>query len=61
MGGVPGTRPARVVVIGAGVSGQNAAAMAIGMQADVVVMETTFGLPRYTFPPTEKAASPEAV
>ena len=23
-------------------------------QADVVVMETTFGLPRYTFPPTEK-------
>jgi alanine dehydrogenase len=39
MGGVPGTRPARVVVIGAGVSGQNAAAMAIGMQADVVVMD----------------------
>ena len=23
-------------------------------QADVVVMETTFGIPRYTFPPTEK-------
>lgn len=40
MGGVPGTRPAKVVVIGGGVSGQNAAAVALGMQADVTLLDT---------------------
>ncbi len=39
MGGVPGTHGANVVVIGAGVSGQNAVAMAMGMQADVTVLD----------------------
>jgi alanine dehydrogenase len=39
LGGVPGVRPANVVVIGAGVSGQNAAAMAVGMGADVTVLD----------------------
>lgn len=39
MGGVPGVRPAKVVVIGAGVSGSNAVAMAAGMQADVTVLD----------------------
>ena len=39
MGGVPGTQPARVVVIGAGVSGMNAAAIAVGMQADVLLLD----------------------
>ncbi|GAA2562979.1 alanine dehydrogenase [Pseudonocardia hydrocarbonoxydans] len=39
MGGVPGVRPANVVVIGAGVSGQNAVAMAVGMGAEVTVLD----------------------
>jgi alanine dehydrogenase len=39
MGGVPGTPPARVVVIGAGVAGQNATAMAVGMHAEVTVLD----------------------
>ncbi|MDN6201045.1 MAG: alanine dehydrogenase, partial [Micrococcaceae bacterium] len=33
MGGVPGTRPAKVVVIGGGVAGENAAAITSGMGA----------------------------
>ncbi|MEV0147012.1 MULTISPECIES: alanine dehydrogenase [unclassified Nonomuraea] len=39
MGGVSGVRAANVVVIGAGVSGMNAAAIALGMQAEVVLLD----------------------
>nr|AGQ04640.1 alanine dehydrogenase [Paenarthrobacter ureafaciens] len=39
MGGVPGVRPAKVVVLGAGVAGTNAAAMALGLGADVTIMD----------------------
>lgn len=39
LGGVPGVRPAQVVIIGGGVSGANAAAMAMGMQANVTVID----------------------
>jgi alanine dehydrogenase len=39
MGGVSGVYAAKVVVIGAGVSGMNAAAIAIGMQAEVLLMD----------------------
>ena len=39
MGGVPGVHPASVVVIGAGVSGMNAAAIAVGMGADVTLLD----------------------
>lgn len=39
MGGVPGVRPANVVVIGAGVSGKNATAIAFGMHADLTVLD----------------------
>jgi alanine dehydrogenase len=39
MGGVPGVRPADVVVLGAGVAGQNAVAMAVGLGADVTVLD----------------------
>jgi alanine dehydrogenase len=39
MGGVSGVYAAKVVVIGAGVSGMNAAAIATGMQADVVLLD----------------------
>lgn len=39
LGGVAGVRPAKVVVIGAGMAGFNAAVIAAGMQADVVVLD----------------------
>src|SRR6476619_2968163 len=39
MGGVPGVYAAKVVVIGAGVSGQNSAAIALGMQAEVLLLD----------------------
>ena len=39
MGGVPGAGAAKVVVIGAGVSGMNAAEIALGMQADVWILD----------------------
>jgi alanine dehydrogenase len=39
MGGVSGVYAAKVVVIGAGVSGMNAAAIALGMQAEVIVLD----------------------
>ncbi|MEY4499078.1 MAG: alanine dehydrogenase [Actinomycetota bacterium] len=40
LSGVPGTRPAKVAVIGAGVAGANAVVMAAGMGADVTVLDT---------------------
>ncbi|UAK38807.1 alanine dehydrogenase [Gordonia bronchialis] len=39
MGGVPGTEPAEVVIIGGGVSGVNAATIAVGMGAQVTVFD----------------------
>lgn len=39
LGGVPGVRRGRVVIIGGGVVGQNAARMAIGLGAEVVVLD----------------------
>lgn len=39
LGGVPGVKPARVVVIGGGVVGTNAIKMAIGMGASVTVLD----------------------
>lgn len=39
LGGVPGVDPAEVVVIGAGVSGTNAARMALGMGASVTMVD----------------------
>ena len=39
MGGVPGVAAAKVVVLGAGVSGLNAAAIATGMQAEVLLLD----------------------
>lgn len=40
LGGVPGTRPAKVAVLGGGVAGTNAIAMAVGLGADVTVLDT---------------------
>lgn len=39
IGGVPGVRPAKVVVLGAGVAGTNAAAMALGLGADITILD----------------------
>lgn len=39
MGGVPGVTPARVLVLGGGVAGYNAARVAVGMGADVTILE----------------------
>jgi alanine dehydrogenase len=38
--GVPGTYPAKVVVIGGGVAGANAVAVSVGLGADVTVLDT---------------------
>lgn len=39
LGGVPGVKPARVLVLGAGVVGRNAALMAAGLGADVTITD----------------------
>jgi alanine dehydrogenase len=39
LGGVPGVLPGRVVVLGGGTSGVNAARMAVGLGADVTILE----------------------
>jgi alanine dehydrogenase len=39
LGGVPGVAPAKVVILGGGVSGTHAAEMAAGLQADVTVVD----------------------
>jgi len=44
LGGVPGVQPANVLVIGGGVSGANAADMAVGLGADVTIVDRS--LPR---------------
>ncbi|GAF04284.1 alanine dehydrogenase [Saccharicrinis fermentans DSM 9555 = JCM 21142] len=41
LGGVPGVRPAKVLVIGGGVVGTQAAKIAAGMGADVTIMDKT--------------------
>jgi len=39
LGGVPGVAPAKVVILGGGVSGTHAAEMAVGLKADVTVVD----------------------
>jgi len=39
LGGISGVMPAKVVVIGAGIAGSNAAVIAMGLQAQVVVLD----------------------
>ena len=39
LGGVPGVKPGKVVVIGGGVAGTNSAVMALGMGADVTIFD----------------------
>src|SRR6266508_287894 len=47
MGGVSGVAPARVLVLGAGMAGQNAAWIAQGMEAEVIMLDTNIDKLRY--------------
>ena len=47
MGGVPGVLPANVVVLGAGVVGMNAAYVAVGMGANVTILDVNLDRLRY--------------
>ena len=47
LGGVPGVPPARVVVLGGGVVGSNAARIAAGMGANVTILDLSLGRLRY--------------
>ncbi|MEP9383662.1 alanine dehydrogenase [Nocardioides sp. KR10-350] len=49
MGGVGGVANSKVVIIGAGVSGQNAANIALGMGADVTLLDTDLDKLRMSF------------
>ena len=47
LGGVPGVPPAKVVIIGGGVVGINAAQMAAGLGANVTILDTSLDRLRY--------------
>ncbi|MGR5130428.1 alanine dehydrogenase [Photobacterium swingsii] len=47
LGGVPGVEPAKVVIIGGGVVGANAAQMAVGLRANVVVLDRNIDVLRH--------------
>lgn len=47
LGGIPGVRPANVVIIGGGVVGTNAAQVALGMGASVTLMDINLDRLRY--------------
>jgi alanine dehydrogenase len=49
MGGVGGVASAKVVVLGGGVAGQNAARVALGMGADVTILDTDLDKLRMSF------------
>jgi alanine dehydrogenase len=47
LGGVPGVAPGRVLVIGGGVAGLNAAVIAVGMGADVTIIDRSVARLQY--------------
>lgn len=47
LGGVPGVPPARVVIVGGGTVGTGAARIAVGMGADVTILDTNVARLRY--------------
>jgi len=52
LGGVPGTRRGRVVILGGGVVGRNAATIAVGMGAQVTLCITAFSTSRVALAPS---------
>jgi alanine dehydrogenase len=55
LGGVPGVLPGRVVVVGGGTSGVNAARMAMGLGAEVIILDVDLERLRYLDLAMEKA------
>jgi alanine dehydrogenase len=47
LGGVPGVKPAKVLILGAGIVGTNAAKIAAGMGADVTIVDVNLTRLRY--------------
>ena len=47
LGGVPGVKPAKVLILGGGIVGSNAAQMAAGMGADVTIADINLARLRY--------------
>lgn len=47
LGGVPGVKPAKVLILGGGIVGSNAAQMAAGMGADVTIADINLSRLRY--------------
>ena len=47
MGGIPGVRPAHIVILGAGTVGTNAATVALGMGANVTLLDVNLDRLRY--------------
>lgn len=47
LGGVPGVKPAKVLILGGGIVGANAAKIAAGMGADVTIMDVNLTRLRY--------------
>jgi alanine dehydrogenase len=47
LGGVPGVKPAKVLILGGGIVGTNAAKIAAGMGADVTIMDVNLPRLRY--------------
>ena len=47
IGGVPGVAPAKVIIIGAGIVGTEAAKMAAGLGAQVILFDINLERPRY--------------
>jgi alanine dehydrogenase len=47
LGGVPGVKPAKVLILGGGIVGTNAAKIAAGMGADVTIMDVNLNRLRY--------------
>ncbi|WP_339744758.1 alanine dehydrogenase [uncultured Rubinisphaera sp.] len=47
LGGVPGVAPAHIVILGGGIVGKNAAQIAAGFQADVVILDINVDRLRY--------------
>ena len=47
LSGIPGVKPTTVIIIGGGIVGVNAAKIAVGMNADVYIMDTNIDVLRY--------------
>ena len=61
LGGVPGVKPAKVLILGGGIVGSNAAQMAAGMGADVTVADINLSRLRYLSETLPKNKAPHLI